>query len=309
MEFWPEFLAGNWGQEFVAGGVGGMAGVIAGHPLDTIRIHLQQPRVGSADACKTAFSLIRHINSTKGPLAFFKGMGPPLATVAIQNAVTFQAYALFSRAQSDGCEDSPPPYHRVALAGLGAGFIQTAILTPVELIKINLQLSATKPAISHDGRLMRTNSGPLSVAHSIVAKEGFRGLYRGLTITIIRDAPAHALYFGSYEYIREWLHPGCRKSGQETLFTMLTAGGLAGVASWVCCYPWDVVKSRLQAQGVGNSKYAGIFDCLKTSIREEGFSVLWKGLGTAITRAYLVNSAIFSTYELALRFILSTSTT
>ena len=135
--------------------------------------------------------------------------------------------------------------------------------------------------------------------------EGIRGLYRGLGITIIRDAPAHAIYFSSYEYTREYLHPGCRKTGEESLSTMLMAGGIAGVASWVSCYPLDVLKSRLQGQGGSGipDKYTGILDCMRKSVQEEGMSVLWRGLGTAVTRAYLVNGAIFSAYELSLRFM------
>eukprot|EP00250_Pteridium_aquilinum_P018114 c23952_g2_i1 orf=725-1651(-) len=294
MEFSQEFPATSWGREFVAGGLGGMAGVIAGHPLDTLRIHLQQPRGLSTPSC-SAFSLIRRINATGGPLAFFKGMGAPLASVPVQNAVTFQAYAQLSRALSRGNAD-PPSYEKVAIAGLGAGFIQTSILTPVELVKIRLQLYSSTA---------RTPIGPLALARSIFRTEGIQGLYRGLGITILRDAPAHAFYFTSYEYVREQLHPGCRKSGQESPLTMLTAGGIAGVASWVTLYPLDVLKSRLQAQGGPgiSNKYTGILDCLKKSVQEEGFSVLWRGLGAAVVRAYVVNGAIFTAYELFLRFM------
>lgn len=295
MEFWPEFLASNWGREFVAGGLGGMAGVIAGHPLDTLRIHLQQP-VGSSSTPPSAFNLIRRINATGGPFAFFKGMGAPLASIPVQNAVTFQAYAQLSRMLSCGNEADPPSYQKVAVAGLGAGFIQTSILTPVELVKIRLQLYSSTA---------QTQIGPFALARSILRTEGIGGLYRGLGITILRDAPAHALYFTSYEYTRELLHPGCRQSGQESPLTMLTAGGIAGVASWVLLYPLDVLKSRLQAQGGPGipNKYTGIADCLRKSVQEEGVRVLWRGLGAAGTRAYLVNGAIFTAYELSLRFM------
>ncbi len=84
MEFWPEFLASTSGSEFVAGGSGGMAGVMAGHPLDTIRIRLQQPRLPSSSAPASAIALIHHIVATEGPTALFKGMASPLATIAFQ---------------------------------------------------------------------------------------------------------------------------------------------------------------------------------------------------------------------------------
>lgn len=84
MEFWPEFLAGTSGREFIAGGVGGIAGVIAGHPLDTLRIRLQQPRTNPSVAPIKATALLRQIVAKEGALALFKGMSSPVATIAFQ---------------------------------------------------------------------------------------------------------------------------------------------------------------------------------------------------------------------------------
>jgi solute carrier family 25 carnitine/acylcarnitine transporter 20/29 len=78
MDFWPEFLASSWGREFVAGGFGGIAGIISGYPLDTLRIRLQQPNSGSA------FSILRRVMAGEGPAALYRGMGAPLASVTFQ---------------------------------------------------------------------------------------------------------------------------------------------------------------------------------------------------------------------------------
>lgn len=177
--------------------------------------------------------------------------------------------------------------------------MQSFIVCPVELLKIRLQL---RPEAKQEG--------PLSLAKRIMRTEGIRGLYRGLNVTILRDAPSHGVYFWTYEYTREQLHPGCRKSNQESLRTMLIAGGSAGVASWVSCYPLDVVKSRLQAETqlrhqFPPPKYRGIVDCFRKSVREEGYDVLGRGLGTSIARAFVVNGAIFAAYEVALRCLFS----
>lgn len=218
----------------------------------------------------------------------------------LQNAMVFQIYAVLSRAfNSSVSSNDPPSYKGVALAGVGTGALQSLMLTPVELVKIRLQLQGMKFGKPNQ---VDTYKGPISVARSIFRSEGLKGMYRGLTITVIRDAPSHGFYFWTYEYMREKLHPGCRKSGQETLQTMLIAGGLAGVASWVCCYPLDVVKTRLQAQSSSSPlKYNGIVDCFQKSVKEEGYHVLWRGLGTAVCRAFVVNGAIFAAYEFALR--------
>ncbi|PUZ58752.1 hypothetical protein GQ55_5G533500 [Panicum hallii var. hallii] len=305
MEFWPEFLATSGGREFVAGGVGGMAGVLAGHPLDTLRIRLQQPpppvSPGIVDAPSRPPSgarLLRGILRAEGPAALYRGMAAPLASVAFQNAMVFQVYAILSRSLGQESSTSEPPsYSSVALAGVGTGALQTLILSPVELVKIRLQLEAA----GHKHRRPGDHHGPVDMARDIFRREGLRGIYRGLTVTALRDAPAHGVYFWTYEYARERLHPGCRRGGGESLATMLVSGGIAGVASWVCCYPLDVVKSRLQASPA--ARYRGVVDCFRRSVREEGLPVLWRGLGTAVARAFVVNGAIFSAYELALRFL------
>ncbi|XP_043723108.1 mitochondrial arginine transporter BAC2-like [Telopea speciosissima] len=307
MDFWPEFLASSWGREFVAGGFGGAAGVISGYPLDTLRIRLQQP----SNPTKSAIGLLSHIVSSEGPSALYRGMAAPVASVTFQNALVFQTYAVLSRAfDSSNNNIDPPSYKSVGLAGFGTGALQSLLLTPVELVKIRLQLQQTTGRSSHKHQSIDQQGSPVSLAKYIFRREGMKGLYRGLTITALRDAPAHGFYFWTYEYTREKFHPGCRKNGQESLQTMLFAGGLAGVASWVCCYPLDVVKTRLQSQmqsPLDNPppKYLGIIDCFRKSVKEEGFRVLWRGLGTAIARAFVVNGAIFAAYEISLRCLFS----
>ncbi|KAE9453423.1 hypothetical protein C3L33_14631, partial [Rhododendron williamsianum] len=310
MDFWPEFLASSWGKEFVAGGFGGIAGIFAGYPLDTLRVRQQQHSTTGS-----AFTILRNVVASQGPLGLYRGMGAPLASVTFQNAMVFQIYAVLSRAfDSSTLTTDPPSLKGVAIGGFGTGAIQSLILSPVELLKVRLQLQSashekTQLATTHRGpvsvatQLVNTHRGPVSVARSIVRTEGLKGIYRGLTITVLRDAPAHGIYFSTYEYMREKLHPGCRTSGQESFKTMLLAGGLAGVASWILSYPLDVVKTRLQAQSQSTSpKYGGIIDCFSKSVREEGYAVLWRGLGTALARAFIVNGAIFTAYETALRF-------
>ncbi|XAR50635.1 hypothetical protein NMG60_11005006 [Bertholletia excelsa] len=296
MDFWPEFLASSWGKEFVAGGFGGVAGIFTGYPLDTLRIRQQSSSSGSA------FTILRNLLSRESPVALYRGMGAPLASVTFQNAMVFQIYAILSRAlDSSVPATDQPSYKGVFLGGIGTGAMQSLILSPVELVKIRLQLQ------SGQGKTQATSyKGPTDVVRSILEREGIKGIYRGLAITVLRDAPAHGVYFWTYEYMREMLHPGCRRSGEESFRTMLIAGGLAGVASWVFCYPLDVIKTRLQGQTPAfPPKYRGIADCFRKSVREEGYHVLWRGLGTAIARAFVVNGAIFTAYETALRCLFS----
>ncbi|KAL0354684.1 UNVERIFIED_CONTAM: Mitochondrial arginine transporter BAC2 [Sesamum radiatum] len=296
MDFGPEFLASSSGKEFVAGGVGGMAGVLAGHPLDTLRIRQQHSTNG------TAFGILRNVVAREGPCALYRGMLAPLASVSFQTAITFQSYATLSQAFDPNTKaGDPPSYKAVVLGGIGAGALQSLLISPVELVKIRLQLQRkTNEKMNQSG----SNRGPLDVARSILKAEGWRGICRGLRITMLRDSPSHGLYFWTYEYTKEQLQPGCRKNGQETFRTMLLAGGLAGVTSWIFCYPLDVLKTRIQAQShCLQSRYCGIVDCYRKCVTREGYNVLWRGLGTAVARAFVVNGVVFTAYETALRCI------
>lgn len=79
-----------------------MAGVVSGHPLDTLRISLQQPPAPSPAAAArrpvSAVGLLRSILATEGPVALYRGMGAPLASVA------FQVCLLVSRRAYKNCQ-------------------------------------------------------------------------------------------------------------------------------------------------------------------------------------------------------------
>lgn len=79
MDFWPEFLASSWGKEFVAGGFGGIAGIVSGYPLDTVRVRQQ-----NSTQKGSAFRILRHVAVTEGPLSLYRGMAAPLASVTFQ---------------------------------------------------------------------------------------------------------------------------------------------------------------------------------------------------------------------------------
>ncbi|KAL2462684.1 Mitochondrial arginine transporter BAC2 [Forsythia ovata] len=300
MDTWANFLTSSWGKEFVAGAFGGTAGVVAGYPLVTLRIRQQQ----HASNC-SAISILRGVFASEGSFALYRGMAAPLASVAFQNAIAFKTYAILSQAFDTNFQtNNHPSYTGAALGGIGTGVIQSILISPVELVKIRLQLQSNN---THEKNKQSGNyKGSADIAGSIIRTEGWRGIYRGFTITVLRDAPSYGIYFWTYEFMRENLHKGCRKTGQESFRTMLTAGGLAGVASWICCYPLDVIKTRIQAQSYSSQpKSMGIGECFRRSVKEEGYSFLWRGLGTTVARAFIVNGVIFTAYETALRCLVN----
>lgn len=81
----------------------------------------------------------------------------------------------------------------------------------------------------------------------------------------------------------------------------MMAGGVAGVVTWACATPMDVVKARLQMSGASGRQYNGVLHCVRVSVREEGVRVFFKGLLLNSLRAFPVNAVTFLSYESLMR--------
>uniref|UniRef100_A0A6P4EEJ3 Mitochondrial basic amino acids transporter-like n=1 Tax=Drosophila rhopaloa TaxID=1041015 RepID=A0A6P4EEJ3_DRORH len=94
-------------------------------------------------------------------------------------------------------------------------------------------------------------------------------------------------YFVSFEFMMRQVET------PNVLYT-LTAGGLAGMSSWLACYPIDVVKTHMQADGLGkNAKYNGFVDCAIKGFKNEGPQYFFRGLNSTLIRAFPMNAACF----------------
>lgn len=86
-------------------------------------------------------------------------------------------------------------------------------------------------------------------------------------------------------------------------FFILLAGGLAGSVSWIISIPFDIIKSRIQTDGMlGTRKYTSSFDCFQKSYREEGPRFLTRGLTSTLLRAFPMNAACFFVVSYVLKF-------
>ncbi|XP_049763141.1 mitochondrial basic amino acids transporter-like [Schistocerca cancellata] len=261
--------------DFAAGCLGGCAGILVGHPLDTVKVHLQTQNQRTP-AYRGAFDCFKHILHRESVGGLYRGMAAPLAGVAAVNAVTFGVYGLAARYL--GADSLRGQFAAGALSGLA----QSAICAPLEQLKTRAQLLGV---------------GPLQCAADTLRREGSRGLFRGLAATVLRDTPAMGIYFATYEAMT-------RGSAPAPTWLVLAAGGTAGAASWLFTYPVDVLKSRLQADGGDGRprRYSGMADCLRQSVRSDGWSFLTRGLGIVVVRAFPTNAACFFTVTLVLRW-------
>ncbi|KAH7644495.1 mitochondrial basic amino acids transporter [Dermatophagoides farinae] len=256
--------------DFVSGCVGGAAGVIIGHPFDTVKVIMQ-----TSQQHISAMSVIRNCSIS----SLYKGIRAPLTGLAAINAVVFGVYGSVMRFCPGQSRQQDLTWS--GIAGLFAGMTQSIISSPMELVKTRAQLNSITEWDCMK-RILR-NEG------------GLRGLYRGFGITLARDCPAFATYFFTYEWMIGNLQQKSKKNQsalateQPSTFDMLAAGGTAGALSWLVIYPLDVIKSRIQA----DNRYKSVSHCLREIIDREGFNVLMRGCSPTLIRAFPANGATF----------------
>lgn len=289
--------------DFIAGTIAGIAGLLIAHPFDTVKVRLQHPDLSSRyHSVSHAFATIIKEERFIG---LFKGIASPLATCGFMNGLIFAAYKFFLKAQmvDDG---SIPSLTQVAIAGSCCGVAMSLFSAPIELIKIRQQ------------NMLESGLGSVSASkliYTIHRENGFKGLFRGLTATALRDIGYGAYFFG-YEATSRFLTTppaiGGSTSGQGSipLWVLFVSGGVAGVLGWLPTFPMDVVKTRMQSTETAEARsimrsevttsdnpYRTTISTIQHSYRTGGAGVFFRGLSPTMLRAIPVNMATFAVYE------------
>lgn len=120
-------------KDLIAGTVGGVSQLVCGHPLDTIKVKLQsQP--AHLPKYAGAFDALKQTLAADGPRGLYKGMGPPLATVAAFNALLFAVRGRME-ALLRPQPGAPLTVNQQVVCGAAAGAAVSFLVCPTELIK------------------------------------------------------------------------------------------------------------------------------------------------------------------------------
>ncbi|ORY26607.1 mitochondrial carrier domain-containing protein [Naematelia encephala] len=298
--------------DFTAGVIAGAAGLIVGQPFDVVKVRYQTPQFQGRYT--STFAAIGSIVKEEGTRGLFKGVMSPMAGIAFINGVVFTSYSFFMKLQHPSAYTSEPHLGQICLAGAGSGVLSAFITCPTELIKIRQQ--SAPPHL---------NLSTVSVCRSVIAADGLRGLYRGFSATALRDL-AYGPYFCTYEAmcrLFKYLKPpppppptpqalrhhheslmeeADREVSELTWGELMAAGGVAGVTAWIATFPLDVFKTRMQSipwpsTETQSPSRPSLWYTARHAIHNEGWRVMFAGLGPTLIRAVPVNMVVFVTFE------------
>lgn len=180
-------------MDFCAGWASGFAGIVIGNPLDILKVRMQAGQEGSAKGLLASdpghsrlTSLVRGQYGNGTRLACQAsietleiGVTAPAVAYGALNALLFVSYNRvllgFDPAIKDPLNVPHTEPWKIWAAGAAGGLAIWAVSAPSELIKCQAQLAGE-------------GSNSWSVTRDIYKQRGIAGLYRGGTVTSLRDS-------------------------------------------------------------------------------------------------------------------------
>jgi solute carrier family 25 thiamine pyrophosphate transporter 19 len=204
----PPYTPPDAAVSFTSGALAGMLATTATYPLDLLRTRFAAQ--GNEDRIYTSLmASVRDIRRHEGLAGFYRGLGAGVSQVVPYMGLFFASYealkiSLAELAMPFGSGDA-------AAGMLASVFAKTAVF-PLDTVRKRLQVQGpTRMRYVH--RNIPVYEGVVKTVRAIMRKEGRRGLYRGLGVSLVKAAPASAVTMWTYE---------------RAMAMMLTVSGEAG---------------------------------------------------------------------------------
>ncbi|KAJ1752951.1 hypothetical protein LPJ78_003631 [Coemansia sp. RSA 989] len=284
---------GGW-KDFVAGSLAGAAQVAVGHPLDTIKVRMQIEKAGMFQG--PIDCLLKTVKN-EGVLGLYKGMASPLVGIAAVNSLLFWAYS-YGKTLQTGSSDVTPTLGQIAVAGAGAGIVNSVLASPVELLKVRLQVQYN--TASEFNTAFR---GPIPLARHLIQQFGARGIAWGFWATVAREIPAYAAFYAGFEFTKRRFADALANGDANKLGTLplMLSGSAGGVSLWMVSYPLDVIKSRVQNGKAPPKGFGYIAATAREIAAEQGIKGFFRGFSPTVIRSIPAAGVTFATYELVMR--------
>ena len=299
--------------DLMGGTVGGALQAVVGHPLDTIKVRLQNNQTAGQGGLR---DVVRSMVREEGMLSLYKGVQAPFFLNGALNAVLFGVNSVSKdivvAATGRRSHADLGLHHVIVSSALLTAPVYCAAVVPVELVKCRLQAQKGGHGSAEASAVLKYK-GPLHCATQTVAEEGLAGLWRGYAATVGMRMIGLPAYFAGYEGAKRALMSG--QAGQHgggnaattqaqppppppvSTAVTLAAGSMAGIAFWCASFPLDTIKTRLQSQPGGKAGGGGLAAAIAEArallASPRGMLAFYDGFVPCVLRAAPANAAVF----------------
>lgn len=177
---------------------------------------------------------------------------------------------------------------------------------PFDTTKVRLQLQGQNKEIP------KVYKNTFDCFYKILKTEGIRGLQKGITPAIYREASKNVFRIGMFDPIMNVLHDKKKEKNSPPLWKRIVAGATTGALGALSCNPFELIKTRMQAQTVSKStavgfqhNYTGLWSAFSTIYKKDGIAGLYVGSAVSVVRGTIGTSANLSTYSYLRDYIIS----
>eukprot|EP00401_Gymnodinium_catenatum_P067778 CAMPEP_0117533032 /NCGR_PEP_ID=MMETSP0784-20121206/39677_1 /TAXON_ID=39447 /ORGANISM="" /LENGTH=369 /DNA_ID=CAMNT_0005329449 /DNA_START=95 /DNA_END=1205 /DNA_ORIENTATION=- len=296
-----ERASGEAWQHAVAGSAAGVMEHVGMYPLDTLKTRMQALSV-NLGVRKAFQSVLRE----RGWLGLMRGSTVIGAGCIPAHSSMFCSYE-FAKARLPEGSNAQQVWLRDGMCGALAALAHDGVLTPCDCVKQRLQLGGY--------------AGALDCVVNMWRHEGVLALCRSLPATLMMNVPYNSVLVAMNESLKRTTQD--KYSGLQWYFAF---AGVSGAVASAATLPLDVVKTRLQTQGLHISasaegeitmlgcaevhcnepvdrKYHGIFPTMRLIWREEGARGFFRGLVPRVALAMPSAALCWGTYEMVHRLL------
>ncbi|XP_070579774.1 mitochondrial glycine transporter B-like [Ptychodera flava] len=268
-------------KSFIAGSVSGTCSTVLFQPLELLKTKLQAPiKVGHHGNTGLVTTFVKVVRNER-ILALWRGLVPSI--VRCVPGVGMYFCSLYWLKTATGYTD-PTPLQAVCL-GAGSRCVAGLALLPITVVKTRYE----------SGRF--NYKGVTGAIKHIYTHEGARGLYSGMTATLLRDVPFSGLYLMFYLQTKKLVTPD-QFSNRAIPLVHFGCGIVAGILASGLTQPADVVKTHMQLYP---SKYRGTIHATKAIIQMHGPKGLFRGMVPRCLRRTLMAAMAWTVYEQAMK--------
>merc|ERR1712216_28388 len=192
------------------------------------------------------------------------------------------------------------PLISLAAGGI-SGAVSKTITAPLEKVKLAIQNQDSNPRILSGEMKRYTGMGDCFMRH--ISELGASSLWRGNVANCIRYVPTAACNLMFKDAIKG-MFPKANKDKEFGKFAaiQIASGSAAGGATNTIVYPLIYVRTVLGADLGKEKKYNGMLDCLKKTVKDNGFMSLYNGIGPSTMGIVIYRGAQFGLQDILKSF-------
>lgn len=249
----------------------------------------------------------KQIAKSEGPSTLWRGISLTLLMGIPANVVYFTGYEYIRDISPFALSHSTI---NPLFCGALARIIAATTVAPLELTKTKFQ---SIPRSSRNTRSWTIFKDLLTETRQDIKLNGiFRSLFRGLEITLWRDVPFSAVYWGSYEFCKKniWIDNSKEEKNTIHFINSFVSGCISGSIAAIITHPFDVGKTRKQISFVSTGNHnnknlrsnKNMLEYLIDIRNKEGYRALYTGLTARIVKIAPSCAIMISSYEISKKF-------